>query len=96
MIVGVYTVPLTLLLAGPLVYVFRKRLTLARCVTVGFILGMLGSFTFWSPYSLAAFFNWGPLLIVVGVISSLLFWVVGVWGNRDLTKARATAGSGHC
>jgi hypothetical protein len=84
-IVAYYTVPLTLVVAGPLVYILRKKLTLARCLTVDLLLGVLGALTFWSPYSLKAMLNWGPLLMVVGVVSSFLFWVVGVWRNRDLT-----------
>ena len=93
LIVGFYTVPLTLLIAGPFVYFLRRKLTLARCLITGALLGTLGALTFWSPYSLTAMFNWGPLLVVVGIISSFLFWVVGVWGNRDLTCVRADARS---
>jgi hypothetical protein len=92
LIVAYYTIPLTLLVAGPLVYIQRKKLTLVRCLTVGLLLGTLGAFTFWSPYSLKAMFNWGPVLMFVGVISSLLFWVVSVWRNRDLTAIGAGRG----
>jgi len=85
LIVAYYTVPLTLLVATPLMYFMRKHLTLGRCLLVGFLLGALGALTFWSPYSLKAMWNWGPLLVAAGVMSSLLFWIVGVWRNSDLT-----------
>ena len=85
-IVALYTVTVTVLIATPLVYFLRRKLTLGRCLATGFVLGTLGALTFWSPYSPKAMFNWGPLLMAVGVISSLLFWVTGVWGNRDLHK----------
>lgn len=89
LIVTLYTVPVTVLIATPLVYFLRRKLTLGRCLTAGFVLGTLGALTFWSPYSPKAMFNWGPLLMAVGVVSSLLFWVTGVWRNRDLNKVAA-------
>lgn len=89
LIVACYSVPLTLLVAAPFVYFLRRKLTLVRCLTVGLLLGTLAALTLWSPYSPKAMFNWGPLQVLAGVVSSLLFWAVGVWRNHDLTHAES-------
>jgi hypothetical protein len=80
-----YTVPLTLIVAAPLVYFFRHRLSLLSCLACGLGVGFLGALTFLSTTNYLAALNWGPALIVSGVVSSLLFWIVGVWGNGGLT-----------
>jgi hypothetical protein len=82
---GFYTVPLTLLVAAPLVFLFRHRISLALCLVVGLAIGFLGSLTFLATTNYLAALHWAPLLIVSGLVSSFLFWLVAVFRNGDLT-----------
>jgi hypothetical protein len=84
---ALYTVPLTAVIAAPLVYFFRRNLSFIRCCIVGLGIGTVGALTFWSPYSNAALLSWGPTLVAAGLLSSVVFWVVGIWRNRGLTIA---------
>ena len=82
-----FTVPITLFVAAPLVYFLRGRLSFWLCCVLGVVLGSLGLV----PNMLAG--NWGAArnigltMMLVGLVSSMLFWVVGVWRNGDLTCA---------
>ena len=84
LVIAIYTVPLTLFIAAPLVFLLRRKLTLGRCLLTGALLGIVGALTFWSPYSVKSSL-WGAPLVLAGLLSSLLFWVIGVWRNRNLT-----------
>ena len=85
MIVGMFTLPVTLLIAAPLVCFLRRRLSFPLCCAFGIVLGGLLAL----PDVLLG--NWvvarGDALMVIPVrlISSIVFWLIGVWRNRALT-----------
>lgn len=87
LMIALYTVPLTLLVAAPLYYFNRKRITFLFCVLAGLGIGLLGALSFWSMTNRLAAQNWAPLLIGTGLVSSVLFWVIGIWRNSRLPKA---------
>jgi|HubBroStandDraft_1064217.scaffolds.fasta_scaffold268541_1 hypothetical protein len=85
LITGGFTVPITLLVAAPLVYVFRRRLSFLLSCLFGIALSLIGLL----PDLITG--HWGvanglaQIIVPAGLISSMLFWLVGVRGNRDLT-----------
>ena len=81
-----FTVPLTLFVAAPLYYFSRRRVTFWACVMVGLAIGAVGSLTFLlaiNPYTAR---TWAPSLLLAGIISSVIFWIVAIWKNRNLTS----------
>ena len=84
--IALYTAPLTLLVAVPLHYFNRKRITFLFCVLVGLGIGLLGVLSFWAMSNQLAAQNWAPLLIGTGIVSSVLFWVIGIWRNGYIQK----------
>jgi hypothetical protein len=85
--IAFYTIPLTVLVATPLYYFNRKRVTFWLCVIAGVAVGVLGALLFLVMTNPLAALNWSPLLIGSGLLSSIVFWVVGVWKNGNLTAA---------
>jgi hypothetical protein len=90
---AMFTVPLTVLVAVPLFYVWRRRITFWRCVFAGLVIGIIGAGLFLLTTNPLAALNWSPLLIVVGVLSSLVFWAIAVWRNPTLTVRRSEEAS---
>jgi len=88
---AMFMVPLTVLVAVPLFYVWRRRITFWRCVFAGLVIGIVGAVIFLLTTNPLAALNWSPLLILVGVLSSLVFWVVAVWRNPALTAEASNA-----
>jgi hypothetical protein len=86
---AIFTVPLTILLAVPLFCLWRRRITFWRCVFAGLAIGIVGAVIFLVTTNPLAALNSSPLLIVAGVLSSLVFWVIAVWRNAALTVHRA-------
>src|SRR5262245_3044048 len=82
---GCFTVPVTAVLAAPLVFVFRYRLSLQLCLACGLGAGVLGTLIFLATTNPLAARNWAPAFVLTGLVSSLLFWGVGVWRNGGLT-----------
>ena len=78
---ALYTVPLTLIVAAPLVFLFRRRLTLALCLAFGLIISLLGMLVFLATTNYLAALTWAPLLTASGLVSSFLFWLVAVSGH---------------
>jgi hypothetical protein len=85
---AMFTVPLTLLVAVPLFYLWRRQITLWRCLLAGLAIGIIGAVVFLVTTNPLAALNWSPLLVVVGVLSSVVFWVTAVWRNPTLTVTR--------
>ena len=85
--IALYTIPLTIFVAAPLYYFNRKRVTFWLCVIAGVAIGVVGSLLFLVTTNPLAALNWSPLLIGSGLLSSIVFWVVGVWKNGNLTAA---------
>ena len=75
---ALYTVPLTLLVAAPLAFLFRRRLTLVLCLAFGLTISLLGVLVFSATTNYLAGLRWAPLLTASGLISSFLFWWVAV------------------
>ena len=86
---AIFTVPLTLLVAVPLFYLWRRRITFWRCLLAGLAIGIIGAALFLLVTNPLAARNWSPLLAVAGVLSSLVFWAIAVWRNPALTNNRS-------
>jgi hypothetical protein len=89
-IVPFLTVPLTLL-AIPLVYFGRRRLSLARCGVYAAGFGLLGAAAILAGASPLTAPHWflyttGLALMTVGLVSGVLFWAIGIWRNDNLTN----------
>jgi hypothetical protein len=84
-LVALFTVPLTLFVAVPLYCVVRKKIALRLCTLFGIGIGSIGALLFLLMTNLEAFLKFAPLHILTGLISSLLFWLVGIWRNQNLT-----------
>jgi hypothetical protein len=87
MLVGMFTLPVTLLMAAPLVYLLRRRLSFTLCCTFGIALGGLLALADVLTGNWVAARGDALMGIPVGLISSILFWLIGVWRNRALTIA---------
>jgi len=90
--VPLLTLPLTLL-AVPLVYFGRRRLSFTRCLASGAAFGVLGAAAVlaWaraSPFAAPHWFFYTMILsfMTVGLVSGAVFWLAGVWRNDNLTK----------
>jgi len=79
-----FTLPLTVVLAIPLFFLWRRRITFWRCLLAGLAIGLVGALAFLAMTNLAAALNWSPGLIGAGVLSSIVFWAVGIWNNGAL------------
>ena len=90
-LVAALTVPLTLFVAVPTYWFFRRRVGLLACMTAGAAIGAIGCLLFWAATNTLAALNWAPLLLGAGLVSSLLFWFVGLWRNERLVWARTEA-----
>jgi hypothetical protein len=88
-----FTVPLTLFIAAPLCYVWRRRITFLRCLVAGFVIGALGALAFLVMTNAQAALNWSPGLIGAGVVTSIIFWAIAVWNNSNIGGA-ASPGAG--
>ena len=88
---AMFTVPLTLLVAVPLFYMWRRRITFWLCLVAGLAIGIIGAALFLLVTNPLAARNWAPLLIVAGVLSSVVFWATAVWRNSTLTNSRSKA-----
>jgi putative effector of murein hydrolase len=82
-----FTVPLTLFVAVPLYYFWRRRITFWRCILAGFAIGAIGALAFLAMTHPEAALNWSPGLIGSGVVTSLVFWFIAVWKNGDLGRS---------
>ena len=87
--ITMFTAPLTLFVAVPLFYLTRKRVTFWRCVLGGLAVGAVGALLFLLTTNVLAARNWSPFLIAAGPLSSLIFWLVGVWKNEWLNQEQA-------
>jgi hypothetical protein len=81
-LIAAFTIPLTLFVAVPSYWHFRKSVGLKICLLNGVVIGILGILLFWVITNRLAAINWAPLLIATSVISSLLFWLIGLWKNE--------------
>jgi hypothetical protein len=84
-LIAIFTVPLTVIGAAPLYVVFRKSITIWLCMVAGFSLGLVGSLIFLLMTNPKAYLNWLPAFLFAGWSSSVVFWLVGIWRNRNLT-----------
>jgi hypothetical protein len=84
-ITAFYTVPLTLFVAAPLVYLLRYCLSLALCLASGLAIGVAGTLMVLATTNRLFAWNASLVLMLCGLVSSLIFWVVGVWRNGGLT-----------
>jgi hypothetical protein len=50
-------------------------------------------FTFWLVTNRLAALHWSPLLLIAGLASAVIFWMIGVRGNRDLTIGSSDRGA---
>jgi hypothetical protein len=88
-LVLMYALPLTVL-AAPVVYLLRRRLSFILCGAFGILFGLVGAVgLLWGTNPLAAprvqvllQVGWFGL---IGLISGALFWLVGVYRNDRLT-----------
>jgi hypothetical protein len=90
--VAPFTVVLTALVAAPLVYFLRGRLSFVMCCIFGFAIGVVGVLAFWLVTNRLAALHWSPLLLIAGLASAVIFWMIGVRGNRDLTIGSSDRG----
>jgi len=85
---GAFTVPLTLLVAAPVLYVLRRRMSGLLCLLSGAVIGLLGSTPFLlgpgAPYNL----RWVALLALCGLLSGAVFWLVAVYRNPLFERLR--------
>ena len=79
-----FTVPLTLLVALPLYYFWRRRITFWRCLSAGCVIGILGTLAFLAMTNPQAAINWSPGLVGSGIVTSIIFWAIAVWNNDAL------------
>ena len=82
-----FTAPLTLFIAAPLYYVWRRRITFLRCLAAGLVVGALGALAFLAMTNAQAAINWSPGLIGAGVVTSIIFWAIAVWNNSNIGGA---------
>jgi hypothetical protein len=88
-----FTVPLTLFVAVPVYYFWRRRITFFRCLSAGFVIGTLGALVFLAMTNPQAALNWSPGLIGSGILTSIMFWVIAIWNNGALGgSARSETG----
>jgi hypothetical protein len=85
-LVAMFTVPLTLFVAAPLYWALRERVGFLACICAGLCVGAIGCLLFWLSTNTLAALNWSPLLLAAGLVSSFLFWVVALWGNKYLPQ----------
>ena len=81
------TVPLTIFVAVPAFLAMRARVSLVLCAAMGMAIGALGALLFLLTTHWEAAVNWAPAFFGCGLVSSLLFWVIGVWRNREPSSA---------
>jgi len=79
---GIFTIPLTIVLAVPVFYVWRRRITFWRCLTAGLAVGLVGALLFLLMTNPLAALHSLPAFVLAGTFSSTLFWVVAVWNNK--------------
>ena len=81
--VGAFTVPVTLLVALPLFVILRRRYRLRfwHYAIYGLSIGAVGAAAFSLTTNGLAALNWLPVFLIAGLVSSMAFWVVGVWRN---------------
>ena len=86
--VGAFTVPLTLLVALPLFLILRRRYWLRfwHYAIFGLSVGVVGAAVFWLTTNGLAALNWLPVFLIAGLVSSVVFWVVGVWRNNYVIR----------
>jgi len=89
-----FTVPLTVVFAIPLFFLWRKRITFWRCLLAGLAIGFVGTLAFLVTTHPAAALNWAPGLIGTGVLSSIVFWAVAIW-NNDAVRGPTNSGVGN-
>jgi len=82
-----FTVPLTVFFAVPAFLFLKKRPSFLLCVSAGAAIGGIGALLFLLTTHLEAALNWAPALIGCGLVSSVLFWLVAIWRNRDNSNA---------
>jgi hypothetical protein len=85
------TVPLTAVIAGPLVYALRRRLTLSASTLSGAAIGALGVIAYGAGTRWAIDLTLMLVFVAVGSISGVLFWVVGVYRNAAMRPANVHA-----
>jgi hypothetical protein len=90
-LIALFTVSLTLVFAVPLYVWLRRRVTFWLCALAGLSVGAIGCVVDWLVTNTLAAINWSPLLLVIGLASGLLFWVVAIWGNNALPSGRRVA-----
>ena len=79
------SVPLTVFVAVPIYLVVRKRISFLICAFAGVGIGALGALPWALDGNTRAAMNLAPILMVVGFISSILFWLIAVWKNGPRT-----------
>ena len=79
--VSSFTVPLTLLVAVPLYLRIRGQVSFLQCLGAGLVAGLIGVALFYLGTNPLAALNWGVSLVLAGLLSSVVFWLVAVWKN---------------
>lgn len=90
---ALFTMPLTFFVAVPLYFFARSQITFLRCILFGATIGLFGALIdyYWTRNFLAAK-NIAPIMIGFGIVSSAVFWIVGIWKNNNLTKQSSRVG----
>jgi len=88
--ISMFTVPLTLFAGVPLFVLLarRRRVTFWWCLLAGFVVGVVGVLLLMLTSNVIAARNWAPILIIIGLLCSMVFWVVAVRRNPALDKLR--------
>lgn len=77
---AIFTVSLTLLVAVPGYFIFRKQMTFWLCALGGTGAGVIGALLYLLLTNWGAFMNAWPAMVVIGLITGIGFWVVGFLG----------------
>jgi hypothetical protein len=76
-----WTGPLTIFVAVPLYLLVRKRISFRLCAGAGLCVGLLGAVPWVLENNPKAALNFAPVMMAVGLVSSILFWIIAVWKN---------------
>ncbi len=92
-----FTVPLTAFVAAPAFYFVRRHVDLLLCTAFGAFIGALCSIMFVNTFAdMQSAVDKILMFMAIGLFSSLLFWAIGVWGNRCLIFNSTATRDGGC
>ena len=85
-ILAMFTVPLTLFVAVPFYLLTKKYFTFLVSIYFGLAIGALVALVYYLNTDPINGVNMAPIFLLLGLISSVLFWIVAIWKNGSPTS----------